>query len=59
MAKYEVVKPWAFTVKAGDVIETDSLHPSLVPHVRKLPELVMEVATPVQRGRPRKEKEAE
>jgi hypothetical protein len=54
MAKYEVIKPWSFTVKAGDVIETDNLHPSLVPHVRKLPEMVMEVATPV-RGRPRKE----
>lgn len=62
MARYEVVKPWSFSVSVGDVIETDALHPSLVAHVRKMPEVEpaakLEVATP-QRGRPKKDKQQE
>lgn len=54
MAKYVIEKPWSFSVKAGDVIETDNLHPSLASHVRKLPDdkpKELEVATPKRRGR--------
>lgn len=58
MAKYIIEKPWSFTVKEGDVIETDNLHPSLAAHVRKLPEQdsgKLEVATPSRRGRQRQD----
>ena len=59
--KYEVVIAW-YPVKAGDIIETDSLHDALKPNVRELPEKAkestLEIATP-RRGRPPKEKDEE
>lgn len=61
MAKYLITKPWSFTVKSGDVIESDDLHPSLTAHVQRLPdddEKELEVATPSKRGRkPKSEQE--
>lgn len=33
--KYEVIKPWHGVAK-GDVVQLETLHPSLKPHVRKL-----------------------
>lgn len=53
MEKYIIEKPWSFTVKEGDIIETENLHRSLAAHVRKIPEPdegKFEVATP-KRGR--------
>ena len=35
MARYRVVHPW-FGVQAGDVVETDSLHPALASHVEPM-----------------------
>ncbi|WP_421531979.1 hypothetical protein [Lelliottia amnigena] len=35
MAKYEVVRPW-FGVKAGDVVELETLHPALKSNVREM-----------------------
>ena len=42
MKTYLVVNPWNKDVKAGQQIETASLHPALASHVRQV-----EVATPV------------
>lgn len=33
--KFEVIKPW-HGVAVGDVVELETVHPSLKPHVRKL-----------------------
>lgn len=33
--KYEVIRPW-YGVETGDVVELETVHPSLKPHVRKL-----------------------
>ncbi|NIF57532.1 glycoprotein [Enterobacter sp. Ap-916] len=33
MARYEVVKPW-HGVAVGDVVDMDTLHPALQPHLR-------------------------
>lgn len=33
--KYEVIKPWHGVAK-GDVVQLETVHPSLKPHVRKL-----------------------
>jgi len=55
MAKYEVVKPWGHQVSKGDIIDTDSLHPSLKPHVREVAEKVFEVQTP--KRKPKKKAE--
>ena len=35
MKAYRVVRPW-FGVQAGDVVETDSLHPALASHVEPM-----------------------
>ena len=45
--RYEVIIPW-FGVNKGDVVETEKLHPSLLPNVRVLEEKNIElvVATP-------------
>lgn len=64
--RYEVVIPW-FGVSVGDVVETDNLHPALLPNVRELKEVakpqVLEVATPEaaapKRGRKTKSESAE
>lgn len=48
MARYEVVTPW-FGVERGAVIETEKLHPALLPNVRPLAEetkVELVVATP-------------
>ena len=64
--RYEVVIPW-FGVSVGDVVETDKLHPALLPNVRELKEVAkpqaLEVATPEavapKRGRKPKSESAE
>lgn len=64
--RYEVVIPW-FGVSVGDVVETEKLHPALLPNVRELKEVakpqVLEVATPeavaTKRGRKPKSETAE
>ena len=46
--RYEVIIPW-FGVNKGDVVETEKLHPSLLPNVRPLveePNVELVVATP-------------
>lgn len=45
MTKYIVKRPW-HGVSKGDVIETDKLHPALLPNVEVLEDRVLEVATP-------------
>lgn len=45
MIKYLVKRPW-HGVSKGDVIETDKLHPALLPNVEVLEERKLEVATP-------------
>lgn len=45
MTKYLVKRPW-HGVSKGDVIETDKLHPALLPNVEVLEERTLEVATP-------------
>lgn len=45
MTKYVVKRPW-HGVSKGDVIETDKLHPALLPNVEVLEERALEVATP-------------
>lgn len=37
MAKYEVIKSW-HGVKSGEVVDIETLHPSLKPHVRPIQE---------------------
>lgn len=64
--RYEVINAW-FGVSVGDVVETDKLHPALLPNVRELKEAakprVLEVATPEaaapKRGRKPKSETAE
>ena len=64
--QYEVIRAW-FGVSVGDVVETDKLHPALLPNVRELKEAakpqVLEVATPEaavpKRGRKPKNETAE
>lgn len=52
--RYLVKRAWA-GVKAGDIIETESLHPALLAHVEPVKEdRSLEVATP-RRGRKRQE----
>lgn len=54
MSRYLVMRPWG-NVQKGEVIESDSLHPALLPHVQLIEdERALEVATP-RRGRKRKE----
>lgn len=50
MIKYLVKRPW-HGVKKGDVIETDKLHPALLPNVEVLEDPKLEVATPKARGK--------
>lgn len=47
MARYEVVTPW-FGVERGAVIETEKLHPALLPNVKPVEEKKVELvaATP-------------
>ena len=47
MTKYLVKQPW-HGVNKGDVIETNKLHPALLPNVEVLEERTLEVATPSQ-----------
>ena len=64
--RYEVVIPWVGG-SVGDVVETEKLHPALLPNVRELKEVakpqVLEVATPEavapKRGRKPKSETAE
>lgn len=65
--RYEVVKPW-FGVSRGDVVETENLHPALLPNVKPLEyvnvELVVatpkaEDAAPKKRGPKPKDKDVE
>lgn len=58
--RYEVIRPWQ-GVQAGDVLELETVHPSLVSHVRAIPKAQaaqLEPATPgattPKRGRPPK-----
>lgn len=53
MDKYRVIIPW-FGVKKGDIIETDKLHPALLPNVEVVEDRKLEVATPVK-TEPRKD----
>lgn len=43
MPKFEIVRPW-FGVKAGDVVDLETVHHSLVSHVKPLSGAVAEVA---------------
>lgn len=45
MARYLVVNPWVGGPSAGEVVEIETLHPSLASHVQKLPK-ELEVSTP-------------
>lgn len=46
MTKYLVKRPW-HGVKVGDIIETESLHAALLPHVEPIKDdRSLEVATP-------------
>lgn len=45
MTKYIVKRPW-HGVSKGDVIETNKLHPALLPNVEVLEDRTLEVATP-------------
>ena len=47
MTKYIVKRPW-YGVSKGDVIETDKLHPALLPNVEAVDDRHFEVATPSQ-----------
>jgi len=54
MVRVRVISPWDFSVKVGDELTLQSLHPALEHHVVVLEELELEVATPSKRGRPPK-----
>ncbi|MGT5975017.1 glycoprotein [Escherichia coli] len=60
MAKYEVIKPW-HGVKSGEIVDIETLHPSLKPHVRMIQGEVggeLSPATPAATaGRSRKPKQ--
>jgi hypothetical protein len=43
--KYEVIKPWHGVAK-GDVVELNTVHPSLKSHVRKLSDKASSALTP-------------
>lgn len=51
MKTYLVVNPWNKDVKAGETVQTASLHPALLSHVREV-----EVATPAAKTEPKKGK---
>lgn len=55
MIKYLVKRPW-HGVSKGDVIETDKLHPALLPNVEVLEERALEVATPNEKTKGKKGK---
>ena len=60
MAKYEVMKPW-HGVKSGEVVDIETLHPSLKPHVRLIQGDISGELTPATpaatSGRSRKSKQ--
>lgn len=58
MPKYRVTNPYGPQVKIGDIIETETLHRSLVPHVELIHEGDLVVATPGDGEETEKQKKA-